>query len=221
MKFGRSPDNRGLRRYCMIGRVVPLRRLLVMLLVPLLASCTQPWQATSGLTPSAAPSIPAPPAVVSPSARPAAPETIEAASACALLGVLITADRGDAAMGYREMGLHIRNCGTEPYEFKGRPDIVVLDEEGRPLKVAVVPSVHYTAAPRRLVLKPGASALAVLSWRNTVTSVSGWSDTGVSLAVAVSAGDKRQLVTPERSLDLGNTGRLEAGAWSVDGLTEP
>ncbi|MBM2618529.1 DUF4232 domain-containing protein [Actinoplanes sp. LDG1-06] len=189
------------------------RLLLLVLVVPLLASCSEPWRAADGLMPTATPSAPAPSVVASSPAGPAAPEAVEAVSACSLTGVLITADRGDAAAGYREMGLHIRNCGTEPYELRGRPDIVVLDEDGRPLKISVEASRHYTAAPGRLVLKPGAGAMAVLSWRNTVTSISGGVDTGESLAVAVSEGGMRQLVTLPSTLDLGNTGRLETSAW--------
>ena len=138
---------------------------------------------------------------------------IEPASACALIGVLITAGRGEAAAGYREMSLDIKNCGTTPYEVKGRPDIVVLDEHGAPLKVAVRASVHYTAAPQHLVLEPGEGAHSVLSWRNTVTDVSGWSETGTSLIVAASSGGMRQLVPLSHDMDLGSTGRLEASAW--------
>ena len=203
----------------MIGWVFLRRRLVVLLVVPLVASCTEPWRATSGLapseapTPSAAAAVPTAGASRAPSSGPARPVGIESASACSLIGVLISAERGDAAMGYREMPLRIRNCGTQPYEVQGRPDIVVLDEDGRPLEIAVVASRHYTAAPRRLVLKPGASARSVLSWRNTVTNVSGGADSGASLAVAVSAGGTRQAVALEAPLDLGNTGRLEASAW--------
>nr|WP_221374174.1 DUF4232 domain-containing protein [Actinoplanes polyasparticus] len=193
--------------------MVRLRRLLVLLVLPLVASCTQSWQATGGLTPTAAPSTPASPSVVPSSAAPTAPAAIESVSACSLIGVLITADRGDAAAGYREMPLTVRNCGTEPYEVRGRPDIVVLGEDGRPLKVAVVASSHYTPAPRRLVLKPGEAARSVLSWRNTVTNIGGWSDTGASLVVAVSVGGDRQLVAVPATLDLGDTGRLEASPW--------
>ncbi|MEU8820806.1 DUF4232 domain-containing protein [Actinoplanes sp. NPDC048796] len=188
------------------------RRLSLLLIVPLLASCTASWRATSGLTPTTAPGVTAPPAVPA-SAGPAAPEGLEPAVACAVTGVIITANRGESAMGYREMTLTVQNCGTEPYEVKGRPDIVVLDEDGRPLKISVEGSAHYTAAPRRLTLKPGTAARSVLSWRNTVTNISGGSDTGESLAVAVSAKQPRQLVTLEAPLDLGNTGRLEASAW--------
>ncbi|WP_250009710.1 DUF4232 domain-containing protein [Actinoplanes sp. M2I2] len=202
------------RAYVMIVGVVLLRRSLLLLVLPLIASCSEPWQATSGLEPPAAPSIEASPAVVPTTAGPTPPTTIEPASACSLLGVLITAERGEAAMGYREMALTLHNCGTEPYEVRGRPDIVVLDEDSRPLKVAVLPSRRYTTAPGRLVLKPGTEAHVVLTWRNTVTSASGWSDTGASLAVAVTAGRMRQLVTLPSPLDLGTTGRLETGAWS-------
>jgi hypothetical protein len=195
----------------MIVGVVLLRRLLLLLIVPLMAACTEPWQDVSGLPPTATPSVP-PAAGVPASAGPAAPVTIESVSACSLIGVLITAERGDAAMGYREMPLTVRNCGTEPYEVRGRPDIVVLDDDGRPLKVAVVASIHYTAAPGRLVLKPGTGARTVLSWRNTVTT-NGGVDAGASLAVAVSKGGPHQLVALPAPLDLGNTGRLEASAW--------
>ncbi|GAA0481156.1 hypothetical protein Ade02nite_56400 [Paractinoplanes deccanensis] len=197
----------------MITGVGELRRFLLLLVVPLLAACTEPWQATSGLAPTPAPSVAASPAGVRGSGEPTTPVAVEPVSACSLIGVQITADRGDAAMGYREMSLHLRNCGTEPYLVEGRPDIVVLDEDGRPLKISVQPSVHYTAAPGRLVLKPGTSARAVLSWRNTVTNISGGADTGASLAVAVSEGGMRQSVSLPAPLDLGNTGRLEASAW--------
>ncbi|MEV4352669.1 DUF4232 domain-containing protein [Actinoplanes sp. NPDC049596] len=188
-----------------------LRRFLPLLAVPLLAACTKPWQATNGLAPT--PSIAVPPATAPPTVVPTPPVAIEAAAACDLTGVLISATRGDAAMGYREMSLIIRNCGSKPYAVQGRPDIVVLGKDGRPLDISVEPSVHYTPAPKRLVLKPGASARSVLSWRNTVTNVGGYSDTGTTLAVAPSETSTRQLVPLQYSMDLGNTGRLEASPW--------
>ncbi|XVU29899.1 DUF4232 domain-containing protein [Actinoplanes sp. CA-054009] len=192
--------------------MVGLRRVLPFLLVPLAASCTAPWQATSGLAPTSAPAVRPTSAV--PTAEPTVPPAgIDASEACSQTGVLITATRGDAAAGYREMALSLRNCGTKPYEVKGRPDIVVLDEDGRPLKISIEPSVHYTAPPRSRVLKPGAGARTVLSWRNTVTDIDGAADTGTTLAVAVTKGGKRQLVPLIAPMDLGNTGRLQASAW--------
>ncbi|MBB4690614.1 DUF4232 domain-containing protein [Paractinoplanes abujensis] len=187
-----------------------LRWIGALLAVPLMAACTEPWRAPGALMPSASPatSVPVPPTVV-----PGQAVAVEAVSACSVIGLLVTAERGEAAMGYREMVLTVRNCGSKPYVVKGRPEIVVLDEDGRPLRIDVVPSVHWTAAPGEKVLKPGTSAISVLSWRNTVTDVGGGSDTGESLAVAVSAGRTRQFVSLPSSLDLGNTRRLEAGAW--------
>ncbi|XVV08423.1 DUF4232 domain-containing protein [Actinoplanes sp. CA-131856] len=190
-----------------------LRRLLPFLIVPLVASCTASWQATSGLAPTPSP------VVLPTSAVPTAPSAtvpaagIDASDACTRTGVLITATRGEAAMGYREMMVNVRNCGKKPYEVKGRPDIVVLDEDGRPLKISVEPSVHYTAPPRSQVLKPGTSARTVLSWRNTVTDINGAADTGTALAMAVTKGGERQLVALPAPMDLGNTGRLQASAW--------
>ncbi|MBU2668373.1 DUF4232 domain-containing protein [Actinoplanes bogorensis] len=191
-----------------------LRRIvLLLLIVPLVASCTDTWQADQGLMPTAGPGVEPSSAAPSAPGADAARNAVEPVSACGLIGALITAERGESAAGYREMALTVRNCGTSPYELDGRPQITVLDEDGAPMKIAVVASRHYTVAPKRLVLKPGTAATAVLSWRNTVTNTSGWSETGASLTVATSPDGTPQLVTLPSKLDLGNTGRLEASAW--------
>ncbi|MCU7729225.1 DUF4232 domain-containing protein [Actinoplanes sp. KI2] len=141
-----------------------------------------------------------------------APASASAASAdCPAPGVLITADRGDAAAGYREMTLTLRRCGDTSYLLQGRPDIVVLDERLQPLKVTVGPSVHYTADPRRINVRPGEGAMAVLSWHNTVTE--GTAVTGVALSVAPVQGAPRQIVNLPVPMDLGTTGRLDTSAW--------
>ena len=160
---------------------------------------------------------PAPPGTVRPTAAlpsaavPSASATVDSA-ACAD-GVRIVADRGDAAAGYREMGLHLTNCGDRPYNVDGRPQIVVLGKDKETLDVAVAPSVHYTAAPHPVTLAPGQSALAVVSWRNTFTDVNGEPTSGVYLSIAPIPGAPRQLVKPPSPLDLGNTGRLEVSVW--------
>jgi hypothetical protein len=116
-------------------------------------------------------------------------------------------------MGYREMALHVTNCGDTPVALGGRPDVVVLDAEAEAEDIAVVPSVHYTAPPRRQTLRPGTGAMAVLSWRNTVTDPNRQATTGVALSVAPVAGGPHQTVALPSPLDLGNTGRLEVSAW--------
>ncbi len=176
---------------------------LVLAVMALSTACAQPSSPAGG--------VPATPPADATTNAPSA--TAEAAPACPAPGVLITADRGDAAMGYREMTLHLKNCGTAPYQLQGRPDIVVLDKDRQPLDVAVVPSVHYTASPRPVMLQHGVSTMAVLSWRNTYTAAAEPPATGVYLSVAPVQGAPRQTVTPPSTLDLGNTGKLEAGAW--------
>jgi hypothetical protein len=135
------------------------------------------------------------------------------AQQCPPPGVLITAERGEAAMGYRELTLSLHNCGAAGYQVRGRPDIVVLDEDQQPLEVAVVPSAHYTATPRPISAPPGSGAMAVLSWRNTVTDPTVKATVGAFLSVAPMAGAPRQLVRLPSPMDLGNTGRLEVSAW--------
>jgi hypothetical protein len=125
--------------------------------------------------------------------------------------LLITADRGDAAAGYREMGLHVTNCGKTAYTLQGRPEITVLDDKRQPLAVAVGASIHYTADPRRVTLQPGQGATAVLSWRNTVTV--GAVQNGAALEVAPVKGAPKQVVTLPAPMDLGTTGKLDASAW--------
>jgi hypothetical protein len=137
----------------------------------------------------------------------------EGATGCPTPGVLITAERGDAAMGYREMTLHLKNCGDIAYRLHGQPDIVVLDADRKPLEIALVPSAHYTAGPRQITLEPGVSAMALLSWRNTVTDPTVVATTGAFLSIAPAQGMPRQTVSLPSPLDLGNTGRLEASVW--------
>jgi hypothetical protein len=116
-------------------------------------------------------------------------------------------------MGYREMTLHLRNCGDIAYRLRGQPDIVVLDADRNPLEIALVPSAHYTADPRQITLEPGVSAMAVLSWRNTVTDSTVVATTGAFLSIAPVQGMPRQTVRLPSPLDLGNTGRLETSVW--------
>lgn len=177
----------------------PPRAAALVSLLLLTASCARP-AATATPPPSPSPSL-------SPSTGSAAP------AACPASGLAITAERGEAAMGYREMTLLLRNCGTDPYDLSGRPAIVVLDADHRPLPVAVVASEHFTADPRRRTVAPGNGAMAVLSWRNTVTASDVPAVSAPYLSVAPTAGTAHQEVVLPSPLDLGNTGRLEASAW--------
>lgn len=57
------------------------------------------------------------------SEAPAAPGT------CPASGVRVSADKGDAAMGLRVVGLHLDNCGTRDYNVDGHPLLELLDDD--------------------------------------------------------------------------------------------
>ena len=141
----------------------------------------------------------------------AGPSTAAPAAACPPPGVVITAGDGDAAAGYRELSLTVKNCGTTDYTLQGRPEIVVLDDKRQPLEVKIGASIHYTASPRRITLKPGQGTTAVLSWHGTVTT--GEVQNGAALEVAPVKGAPKQLVTLPVTMDLGTTGKLDTSAW--------
>ena len=176
-------------------KICGMRRILPLAAVALIAGCTSYHSE---------PVIPLP---TPPTAGPSK------AADCPAPGLLITAERGDAAAGYREMTIKAKNCGDTPYVLDGRPDIVVLDADRKAAAVALVPSVHWTASPRKLTLQPGTSATAVLAWHNTVTESTVVATSGAYLDVAPGKGEPRQIVTPPVPLDLGNTGKLQASAW--------
>ncbi|MFI5897134.1 DUF4232 domain-containing protein [Actinoplanes sp. NPDC051513] len=147
----------------------------------------------------------------SPTPAPTASASAVVAPACPAPGVLITADRGDAAAGYREISLHLTNCGATEYTLQGRPEITVLDDKHQPLHVTIGASIHYTAGPRRVTLKPGQGTTAVLAWHNTVTS--GAVQNGAALEVAPVKGAPEQVVALPAAMDLGTTGKLDTSAW--------
>src|SRR3954462_1938315 len=171
----------------------------ILLLALLLTGCARP-----GTQPrNTLPSLGVPPSSgVSPSLE-------EDGAACPEGGVKITADRGDAAMGYREMGLHLTNCGDRPVTVSGRPEVVVLGEDRDVQDIAIVPSVHHNQAAHPVTLAPGQRTSAVLAWRKTYDDISKPPVSGVYLSVAPAPGGPRQIVRPPVPLDLGSTGRLE------------
>jgi len=146
--------------------------------------------------------------------------TAEASSAsgpCPASGVHVYADRGDAAMGLRVVGLHLVNCGTAPYRLNGYPGLELLDEDHG--KVDGVRILHGTdgistgagggGSPRPVVLKPGEAARTTLAWRNTTQA-----DDAVNapyVRVRPKPGAAPVMVIPE--LDLGTTGKLGVGPW--------
>ncbi len=140
---------------------------------------------------------------------------------CPKSGLRFQADRGDAAMGLRAMGLDVTNCGDRPYELNGYPAVTVLDGSGDPFPG--VPTVEGTdqvsmapedPGPRPITLGPGETAHAALYWRMNNTD-------GVYLRVAPKKGDDTVTVQPPYPLDIGPENVLGTTAWQPSGPAQP
>ncbi|WP_431037415.1 DUF4232 domain-containing protein [Streptomyces sp. P6-2-1] len=142
----------------------------------------------------------------------------EAPGTCAPGGIRVNADKGDAAMGLRVVGLHLTNCGSRDYEVRGYPVLELLDDSLAPVEgVSVLHGSHgittgigVDETPRPLTLKPGESATARLVWRNTTDLA-----TPVTVPyVRVRARTGAAPVTVPQHLDLGTTGKLGVTPWA-------
>ncbi|MDR3033110.1 MAG: DUF4232 domain-containing protein [Kitasatospora sp.] len=141
--------------------------------------------------------------------------------ACPASGVRVYADRGDAAMGLRVVGLHLENCGTRDVVLDGYPRTELLDEAHAPVAgvqvlkggSAISTGTGADAPPRRFTVAPGGKASAGLVWRNT-TDLSGAPVNAPYVRVRATADAAPVMVTPE--LDLGTTGRIGVGAWAPE-----
>ncbi|MFE3503445.1 DUF4232 domain-containing protein [Kitasatospora sp. NPDC059160] len=138
---------------------------------------------------------------------------------CPASGVRVNADDGDAAMGLRVVGLHLRNCGTATVNLNGYPDLQLLDVGHRPVDgvrllrggAQIASGTGADDPPRPLALKPGEGARSTLAWRNTTEAGAGDAVNAPYVRVRAMPGAAPVTVVPE--LDLGTTGRLGVGAW--------
>ncbi|MFJ6621499.1 DUF4232 domain-containing protein [Kitasatospora sp. NPDC091335] len=139
---------------------------------------------------------------------------------CPTSGVRLYADEGDAAMGLRVVGLHLRNCGTTPVTLDGYPQVQPLDLDHRPLGgvsvlrggAGIATGTGADDPPRKFALLPGEGARTTLVWRNTTEAGLGEPLNAPYVRVRATPDAAPVMVTPE--LDLGTTGRLGAGAWT-------
>ncbi|MFJ7020354.1 DUF4232 domain-containing protein [Streptomyces sp. NPDC101117] len=147
-------------------------------------------------------------------------EASSASGPCPASGVRVYADRGDAAMGLRVVGLHLVNCGTTPYALDGYPELEIQDEDHDTVKdVRILRGTEQIGtgiggqeAPRPLTLRPGEAARTTLAWRNTTQA--GTPVNAPYARVWARPGADPVTVVPE--LDLGTTGRLGVGPWQRD-----
>ncbi|RKT20222.1 uncharacterized protein DUF4232 [Streptomyces sp. 1114.5] len=137
---------------------------------------------------------------------------------CPPSGLRLYADQGDAAMGLRVVGLHLRNCGTTTVALDGYPTLQLLDQGHRPVDgvrllsggAEIATGTGADKPPQKIALRPGEGAGATLVWRNTTEA--GTPVNVPYVRVRATPGAAPVMVTPE--LDLGTTGRLGIGAWA-------
>ncbi|MFJ8623539.1 DUF4232 domain-containing protein [Kitasatospora sp. NPDC093550] len=142
---------------------------------------------------------------------------------CPASGLRLYADEGDAAMGLRVLGLHLRNCGTATVNLDGYPTLQLLDPEHRPVDgvrllpggAAIATGTGADDPPQKIALRPGEGARATLVWRNTTGDGAPVDVPYVRVRATPDA--PPVTVTPE--LDLGTTGRLGIGAWAREADT--
>lgn len=139
-------------------------------------------------------------------------------------GLRFTANGTSAAMGLRLMSVEVTNCGSEPLELNGYPQVKVLDAQHEQLDVAVLEGSGgiaavdgFDAAPQPITVPPGESAKSAFLWRNTHASEEP-PLVGKHVDIAAVAGDTWQPLVPTSqqgsiSIDLGSTGRIGVQAW--------
>ncbi|MFE6500874.1 DUF4232 domain-containing protein [Kitasatospora sp. NPDC057738] len=139
---------------------------------------------------------------------------------CPPSGLRLYADEGDAAMGLRVVGLHLRNCGTAVVTLDGYPQVQPLDLDHKPLDgvrilrggAEIASGTGADDPPRKIALRPGEGARTTLVWRNTTEAGAGEPLNAPYVRVRATPDAAPVTVVPE--LDLGTTGRLGAGAWT-------
>lgn len=126
---------------------------------------------------------------------------------------MITVGEVEAALGHRAVVLKLTNCRARTLTLDGYPEVAVLDAKRNKMKISVAHDSSYMATdpgPARIRLGKGESALAAVSWSNTV-EVYGGAVTDTYLSVARGKGDT-PIVWPVVT-DIGTTGKVELTAW--------
>ncbi|GLY49573.1 hypothetical protein Lesp01_32290 [Lentzea sp. NBRC 102530] len=129
-----------------------------------------------------------------------------------------------AATGLRLMVVEVTNCGTEPVQINGYPQVQVLDAGRARLDVAILEGSGGIAAidgfdtpPQPITVAPGESAKSAFVWRNTHASADPpLVGRHVDIATAPGGAWQPLVATSPQSavlIDLGSTGRLGVRAW--------
>lgn len=136
-------------------------------------------------------------------------------STCPASGALITVGPVEPALGHRAVVLKLTNCRTTPITVNGYPAVAVLNARRHTMNVAITHGTSYMArdpGPTQIRLSKGESALAAVSWSNTV-EVAEDKASGTYLAVAPRRAD-RPVIWPVDT-DLGTTAKITLTAWCL------
>jgi hypothetical protein len=134
---------------------------------------------------------------------------------CPASGASISVGEVDAALGHRAVVITLTNCRSDVLTVNGYPEVTILDANRRPMKVTVTHGTSYMAidpGPARLRLRKGESALAAVSWSNTV-EIGEAKAAGTYLSIAKDARDK-PVVWPVVT-DIGTTAKITLTAWCL------
>jgi hypothetical protein len=131
---------------------------------------------------------------------------------------------GDSAMGLRVRDVEVVNCGAQPIQLNGYPQVKLLDEQWQQLDVQILDGSGgisrvegFDDAPQPITLQPGERAKSGFIWKNTNTSIDP-PLIGRHVDIAVAQGGTWQPLVPmppgdDFYIDLGSTGRMGVRAW--------
>jgi hypothetical protein len=164
------------------------------------------------------------PEVARPISQTTPPSAPPSSSSSCDTGLRFTEVSGDSAMGLRVRGIEVVNCGTQPLELNGYPQVKLLDEEWQQLDAQILDGAGGIAVvegfdnpPQPITLQPGERAKSAFVWRNTNTSIDP-PLVGRHIDIAAVPGGTWQSLVPmppgdDFHVDLGSTGRLGVRAW--------
>ncbi|MFD5827310.1 DUF4232 domain-containing protein [Lentzea sp. NPDC060358] len=139
-------------------------------------------------------------------------------------GVRFTSDHGEAATGLRVLSVEVTNCGAEPLQLNGYPQVSLFDRDYLPLDVEVVDGARgvsimpgFSDPPQPITVLPGETAATEFVWHNWKTTLDP-SQVADHVELATSPGATRQplVALPPLGnihLDFGTTGKLGVRAW--------
>ena len=138
-------------------------------------------------------------------------------TACSVDGISIKTGGTDAAMGLRSDSLVLTNCGTQAITLNGAATVTLFDADRKALPImatrGVVDVGMDNPAATAITVRPGDTAWAGLSWRNTNVDGEGAALTAKSLQVR--ARSDMPPVSVDLHVDLGTTGKFYVTVWQA------